>query len=186
MCFFSLSEQGFPLVFLCFLSLCLLVLLCLKSVLAELTKLAWYVSSHVYLNGVFLWCSCGCVWCLFHHVSTWSLSSLSWPNWPGKCLFSPFACSSHGLRRFAGVSWCIFVSVCWYLCVFPGDLWCLLAYFHVFCSQCFLLFPMTTDAPKVLKIVTRYLITVCLGITTHGFIILSIIYSVVTRKLPFR
>ena len=32
----------------------------------------------------------------------------------------------------------------------------------------------------------RYLITVCLGITTQGFIILPIIYSLVTRKLPFR
>ena len=32
----------------------------------------------------------------------------------------------------------------------------------------------------------RYLITVCLGITTQGFIILPFIYSLVTRKLPFR
>merc|ERR1711936_750320 len=31
-----------------------------------------------------------------------------------------------------------------------------------------------------------YLITVCLGITTQGFIILPIIYSLITRKLPFR
>ena len=56
----------------------------MKSVLAELTKLAWYMFSLALLMSFI-----------------WSL------------------------------------SVSWGHCVFPGDLWCVLAYFYVFCSQCF-------------------------------------------------
>merc|ERR1712051_917232 len=54
---------------------------------------------------------------------------------------------------------------------------------------CFLIAGEILHMKSVLAELTKlawYLITVCLGITTQGFIILPIIYSVVTRKLPFR
>merc|ERR1711910_218120 len=53
---------------------------------------------------------------------------------------------------------------------------------------CFLIAGEILHMKSVLAELTKlawYLITVCLGITTQGFIIL-IIYSLVTRKLPFR
>merc|ERR1712051_788846 len=54
---------------------------------------------------------------------------------------------------------------------------------------CFLIAGEILHMKSVIAELTKlawYLITVCLGITTQGFIILPIIYSVVTRKLPFR
>merc|ERR1712088_711423 len=54
---------------------------------------------------------------------------------------------------------------------------------------CFLIAGEILHMKSVLAELTKlawYLITVCLGITTQGFIILPIIYSLVTRKLPFR
>merc|ERR1711936_1245755 len=54
---------------------------------------------------------------------------------------------------------------------------------------CFLIAGEILHMKSVLAELTKlawYLITVCLGITSQGFIILPIIYSLVTRKLPFR
>merc|ERR1712115_256967 len=54
---------------------------------------------------------------------------------------------------------------------------------------CFLIAGEILHMKSVLAELTKlawYLITVCLGITTQGFIILPIVYTVCTRQLPFR